>query len=343
MDGGIKQKTMKTRIFTLIAFAAIVLSTQTASAKIRRVGYFGTAVTGTDYADLQSAHDAANTGDTLLIFPGNYSATYTKKLVTIGYGYFISGSGSNAGLQNITGTLSISVTLDAHSDSCTFTGLDGLTVDETTGVSISNINVNRCKFNYIYFEDKTYTNWQITQCWIYAMLYDASTSKPLNLLVKNCRINYLQFATLPGQNGQFLNDVLDGGVNNFGNGAFMIINCIYTASAYHSNDGNCVYQYSISNTSSPIPTGNGNQNLTSTQFNKMFVNASSTDSIYALKGGSPAIGTGLNGVDCGMFGGSNPYRVSGIPAIPAFYQLTAPSNVTSSNPYTITFSVRSNN
>ena len=71
--------------------------------------------------------------------------------------------------------------------------------------------------------------------------------------------------------------------------------------------------------------------------------AYSNDGIYVLKTTSPAKGAGVGGTDMGMFGGTNPYKLSGIPKIPAFYKLTAPSNTTSTNPYTVTFSVRSNN
>ena len=69
----------------------------------------------------------------------------------------------------------------------------------------------------------------------------------------------------------------------------------------------------------------------------------SNDGLWVLKAGSVAIGAGVGGTDCGIFGGAKPYKLSGIPEIPAFYKLTAPSNTTSGNPYTITFSVRSNN
>ena len=69
----------------------------------------------------------------------------------------------------------------------------------------------------------------------------------------------------------------------------------------------------------------------------------SNDGRWMLAASSPAKGTGVGGTDCGIYGGVNPYRLSGIPPIPSFYKLTATSTTTSTNPYTITFSVRSNN
>lgn len=41
---------------------------------------------------------------------------------------------------------------------------------------------------------------------------------------------------------------------------------------------------------------------------------------YRLKPGSPAIGAGENGVDCGIFGGDTPYVFSGIPPIPHIFE-----------------------
>ena len=40
---------------------------------------------------------------------------------------------------------------------------------------------------------------------------------------------------------------------------------------------------------------------------------------------NPAIGYGLTGIDCGMFSGPDPYRLSGIPNVPAVYQFFAPA------------------
>ena len=57
----------------------------------------------------------------------------------------------------------------------------------------------------------------------------------------------------------------------------------------------------------------------------VFVGTGSTDGQWKLIAGSTAIGAGVNGEDCGMFGGSNSYVLSGLPAIPAIYFFTAPA------------------
>jgi hypothetical protein len=98
----------------------------------------------------------------------------------------------------------------------------------------------------------------------------------------------------------------------------------------------------------------GNNNLFNVDFSPGNINAVFTgypvdisgetnDGKYKLKPGSPAIGAGIGGVDLGIFGGPNPYRLSGIPSIPAFYKLEASSINATTNPFTVTFSTRSNN
>jgi len=47
----------------------------------------------------------------------------------------------------------------------------------------------------------------------------------------------------------------------------------------------------------------------------------SADSLLRLAPNSPAFGAGYDGVDIGMFGGSDPYILSGIPPFPWIYEI----------------------
>ncbi|MFA5418269.1 MAG: hypothetical protein WC341_07415 [Bacteroidales bacterium] len=51
-----------------------------------------------------------------------------------------------------------------------------------------------------------------------------------------------------------------------------------------------------------------------------FLMTGSTDGQYRLKPGSPAIGAGYDGTDCGAYGGAQPYVLSGLPPIPHIYE-----------------------
>ncbi|MCK5665308.1 MAG: hypothetical protein KAI17_17595, partial [Thiotrichaceae bacterium] len=77
--------------------------------------------------------------------------------------------------------------------------------------------------------------------------------------------------------------------------------------------------------------GADNGNQTWVDMDDVFVGATdnSTDGQWKLKSASPAIGTDTESGDCGMFGGTSPYTLSGIPSIPAvyhFYSTSAASN-----------------
>ena len=67
----------------------------------------------------------------------------------------------------------------------------------------------------------------------------------------------------------------------------------------------------------------------------------SSDGRWKLKAGSPAIGAGEGGVDCGAYGGPNPYILSGLPVGPTIYELNVSSYVTSSGNLPMTIKVKS--
>jgi hypothetical protein len=106
-------------------------------------------------------------------------------------------------------------------------------------------------------------------------------------------------------------------------------------------------KYNVSNQNNlPDPVVNNNKvNQNAALF---FVGGTSADAQYQLGATSPALAAGepINGVtpDAGAFGTADPYRLSGIPPIPAIYSLTVPASVpATATSMTITFSTRSNN
>lgn len=76
---------------------------------------------------------------------------------------------------------------------------------------------------------------------------------------------------------------------------------------------------------SEINTTIGSGNVTNVPLESLFISGatSSTDGQWQLSPTSPAAGAGVDGVDCGMFGGDEPYVLSGIPAGPHLYELNA--------------------
>lgn len=89
----------------------------------------------------------------------------------------------------------------------------------------------------------------------------------------------------------------------------------YTETTYYNNIGNSE-QFE--------PCGeNGNQ--CNISMSTVFENTGSTDGKWQITTGSPAISAGVTGEDCGMFGGTMPYKLSGIPSeLPVIYYFHAP-------------------
>ena len=99
-----------------------------------------------------------------------------------------------------------------------------------------------------------------------------------------------------------------------------------TASNSFAQNGNFpnVVQNNIGN-STQFGTTNGNQS--NVNMNDVFAYAPGNENVdnhYRLKAGSPAIGAGVSGIDCGAFGGDGPFKLSGLPAIPAIFEAVVP-------------------
>ena len=265
---------------TFLLIACLVMNI-TVNATVRRVGFSATnPVAGVDFYTLQSAHDASSAGDTLQIYPTNQSTTYTcnmtKKLVLVGTGYFTDGGfNSNTGLQNITGSCSVSLTLDAGSSGSLFEGLgtekmagyntpsnNFLTIAIVQFASVNNITVKRCTVSGVTFADYAPNDsWIFTQCYFYnnnLTFYPISAGTPTiggnavtNLRIENCIFTnaYIDFTNGPvtGITGQMVNNVFTYSANifNLQNGSFLIENNIFPSgggSSYFSNVTNCVFQ-----------------------------------------------------------------------------------------------------
>jgi hypothetical protein len=358
---------MKTKFFTLL-IAALSFSS-ISFARLFRVGYVGPLVTGVDFADAQAAHDAASDGDTLQFYPGTTGSgsytisTYNKKLVLIGNGYFINDAYyvNNTGLNMLTGTVALYIIPTPGSTSSDGTIIEGFNycnVQLSDNLTLSNLTITRCNGSGGYFFGGavygtiTLVDCKITECFnVYLDPTNQNGNVNLtvkNLRVENCKLNQASLAPLnPASTFLINNCIFDQ--PNFGDNNVVVQNCIllYSTSAYGVS--NTVFNNNIFD-GQPIINGSNNQfnvNVANPGAN-VFVGlptqgAYSEDAKYQLTATSPAKGAGIGGVDLGPFGGANPYRLSGIAAIPTVYKLQAATPNATTNPYPITVSVRSNN
>ena len=116
---------------------AAVLIFTTVNAKIRRVGFFASPISGTDYTTFALAYTAASAGDTILMFPNTtLGGTLTKKLIILGPGNFLDPNTTpkgNANLQAFPGEAVISsLTIAPGSDGSVVEGFHSGSIYVTT-------------------------------------------------------------------------------------------------------------------------------------------------------------------------------------------------------------------
>jgi len=119
---------------------------------------------------------------------------------------------------------------------------------------------------------------------------------------------------------------------------------LYTGSITGSGNS---YHNNICN-GTQFPSGNGN--VQNQPLSNICVATGSDDGYYQLKPNTtspaftnPAIGTGVGGVDMGMFGGTDPYVLSGMPAIPAIWSFSAPSSGSGASGLQVQIKAKSHN
>jgi hypothetical protein len=320
-----------------------------------------TGSTAKDFTDLQAAHDGATAGDTLYLIgsPVNYISgelLVAKRLVIIGPGYFLNQNANlqanlNTALINNTGANAI--TFNAGSEGAV---LMGVTLIGTLTINANNILIKR---NYI-SQSGTFDNVLInasniivSQNYIYSYIATNSTVIKISsglsgILIAN---NYLHHNCSNGCGGGTLLALLSASTSSLevSNNIFfgyvtvanslvqnnIALNTIFTstASLVRNNSGTAGNYF---------PNGNGN-NSNASDFTNAFVPTGTSDGKWQLGASSLFIGTGYNGTDRGIFGGAEPYVLSGIPPIPTIYFLTAPTIGEKNTGLPVQIKVKSNN
>jgi len=254
--------------------------------------------------------------------------------------------------------------------------------NDGTAVPISNITFERCCGNFFFYNISINSNYgsisniNIIACAIPGSIYLESVGQsdggsPLTgLLIANSVFGSSGGGIVisnPGTTATILNCVFIGNITlRLYDAQVLVKNCIYDGNAnYPPTNGsniNTIFENNLFSQAQPSPLPPGSSNLWGQATTNIFVTGDDDNSkknpadienfdetFYTLKAGSPALGAGLNAsnqpTDCGIFGGEPAYKyvISGIPPIPAIYQLTAPGQAATVNPYNITISVRSNN
>ncbi|MFL5741633.1 MAG: hypothetical protein ACJ75B_15515 [Flavisolibacter sp.] len=333
-------------LFTIAGF--------TSNAKIWRIN--NTPGVSADFISPQAAVSSSSVvnGDTLYIEGSaiNYSGfTLDKRLVIIGTGYFLTGLNGNTGLQANPYTSNFAsgaVFFDSTASGSVFMGLDDVffAVGPDFGSATDNITITRCYINtlsqyYGYTANTSMDGWKINKCYISNVALGPLVIKNWEL-TNNIVIGNFDISNTAGFNNLIRNNVFRSGITIYS--AYFSNNTI-TAATFSTI--NVTVKNNIS-TGANLPVGNGNINNSTDGALFQGAAGNSTDGQWRLKVGSPALGAGETIAtitpDCGAYGTADPYRLSGIPAIPTIYSLTVPASVPSNaTTMPITISTKSNN
>jgi hypothetical protein len=323
--------------------------------------------------------EAAN-GDTVHIEPStsNYlDIIVNKQVVILGNGYLLT---NNIGLQANTNASSVNnVTFNAGSENSVMAGI----TTAVTLRNVGNITITRCRISsvvlFLYTVPKTGIS--LNKNFITGSL-SQSGFDPTGDVTVTIENNIFNSATGFGAGTISLNNQVRGLFRNNTYGSS--INFITLSNFYFANNiilgngggsvfsgSNNIIKNNINNRGTTatggLPAGNGNQNITDVQmygttttlgdvfagdvFN--FTSTTPGDARFELRvGGSntnPAIAAGetigtVVTPNVGAYGATDPYRKSGIPAVPTIYALSAPASVApTATSMNVTISTRSNN
>lgn len=295
------------------------------------------------YATITAAITASSPGDIILVQGSGVSygtLSLTKRVAIIGTGYFLGQNGQNT--QATAGVATFdNVHFLAGSEGSIFTGFGCNNIYAGT----SNIVVSRCNFGGVgLIAYTTVGNFTIKQCF-----FSGGDVRGGNFIFKNNII----YGGLLVSSGEIVNNIINcdnaGGDVYLFEGTVSVRNNIFGTSGYPSS-------------SSPIPNENrfhnifvnnwpeyqGGGNLVNVDIATLFAGFpnqgdNSIDGRYKLSANSPARGAGANGVDCGAFGGDEPYVLSGMPFIPNIYELTVPNAASSGSGLRVTIKAKANN
>lgn len=259
------------------------------------------------YATLTVAYNAAVNGDTIYLEGTTYDygtlAIY-KRLVIIGTGYYLSQNPETQANKN-----SSSVTTLYFYAGSSGSKVMGVNITSTfyIAATLQDLIVQR---NYI---GSLYNAASVSNSYFEQNMIFTATGQFLTTLFRN---NFMNNSSLTSTNNTlFMYN------NVFNNASFIMAECKNNIMYGSGTFTNCNMFNNIGSITQ-FPTGNGNQQ--NVNMNNVFLcftgcGAYAPDAAFQLKVGSPAIGAGSNGEDCGMFGGTDPYILSGMPPIPAIY------------------------
>jgi len=272
-----------------------------------------------DYTTLQAANDAASNGDTVYVEGSTTrytDADISKRLIIIGPGYFLAENDSTQA-NSLEASINGYIRLQAGSAGSVIAGM----VCDYIDIYVNDISVTRCKLSVLYYYNNI-NNIVLAQNYMGQIATVSGSYSISNAIISNNIITYHLYAMNNSGPLQVVNNVFTE--NSLGIDIYnsSIANNIFCSSTYGitENTGNTITNNILASAGT-----NANGNQYNVPMANVFVDFSgslnySDDAKWKLKTGSPAIGAGVSGVDCGAFGGSTPYVLSGVSMLPHIYE-----------------------
>lgn len=350
---------MKNFLFFAVAAVGLSLGNQSVQARSWRI--HSNANVKPDFTSINAAMGSSNVlpGDTLYLEPGCVlnSQTINKKVVIIGPGYrFTDGTSSPANLNGDTKINGSGVKIEG----CCISNL------APVNLKCSDLTVERCEITVLSHDgqNSTYRSCLITGT--DPNYYKINFKNSSGTIVSNCIfLNIVRGLS----SGQFTNNIIvasstsEKGVLQEITNSIISNNIIINKRTDYTLDANQNPLFYKNYTIETNTLGSGNtitNNVLSTDAehafndypNNKFIGATPADifvmegigeEIYRLKEGSPAIGYGTGGYDCGVFSGAFPYVLSGRPRyIPYIYDAVIPNQPTDGK-LNVTLKIKSQN
>lgn len=326
-----------------------------------------------DYSSLQQAIDNANAGDTLYMagsasFYDGASSTIrlNKELTLLGPGYLFVENG-NSQQNNQTAKLYRLIIGEGADDSLisgiqiegdfgnAHISLQSTKRDGSNGTSgPSNVVIERSLLNRVlvysssqtviqhnYFEDDRSNNVFVDDIALGVIIQNNIIDAP------SPAIYGYEFAFETQPNLVIRNNVLHGSIMEI-NGAEIYNNIFLDNRGLVESDNNQLKNNVFTSAVGIVVDAKSDGNsladnvFSVTQSDLFVIDVPLVDKDYVLDDNSPAKGVGLSGVDAGAYGGSSPYRISGIPSIPRITELTTTGVGTTESGIKVTIKARSN-
>lgn len=325
---------MKNAFYLLALTLLFSISIGSASATVFRINNGLTEnITGRLFTEIKTAHDnvSVRNGDTLMVEGSGkeYGGfTCTKRLVIIGPGYFL---GDNNGVNSVVASAKVSGTITFEKGS---EGSYLISVEMSFNLSVfaNNIYIVRAKIYSLYFAQAA-AGCKITMSYINSI---SSFNTGGGISVTNSII---------GSDGSEISYV------NYDNNILVGKSYTWAISAGTFRNNILIERDAKVDIKSPniqnnlaqngqFGTANGNRIYEPAD---LFVGGTSSDGKYQIKANSPYIAAGYNGTQPGIFGGSEPYRLSGVPPIPIIYDLNVPGTGSAASGLNINVKIRGAN